>query len=174
MELYGKEQEWLEMVQSKRPTLLPEELFSTYPELWQKWITPRVQTWEQETEAWLQKMLQRASGEEFKSKSEELINLLYEKYELVHVYEPSLYLKGYGYVKPDFAVLHPKTHKTIYHEHFGRLGEEEYRDKMFAKLRDYHRNGFYEGVNLVVTMEDSTNALKRNDVEPLIKSFFLE
>ena len=52
-------------------------------------------------------------GEAVRSKSEKIIaDKLYMK-EIPYVYEQPLYLKGYGYVVPDFKILNVRTKKRI-------------------------------------------------------------
>ena len=65
-------------------------------------------------------------GGAVRSKSEKIIaDKLYMK-EIPYVYEQPLYLKGYGYVVPDFKILNVRTKKEYYLEHFGMMDGNVY------------------------------------------------
>ena len=128
---------------------------------------------EQFVEQWKKHFEDTASGEPFKSKAEFIHDSIYEKLSIVHVYEPYLYLKGYGQVRPDFAALNRRTRQTFYHEHFGMMDDPDYCRKALAKLEDYHRNGYYEGKNLLITMESSLHPMDPEDVEKLFRTRLL-
>lgn len=157
-------------VQSEGKGRLAIDLFKTLHPGYRTLVDPLVLTDDQYAAQWLERMSVFASGEDFKSKSEFLLNNIYEKHECIYVYEPKLYLKGYGNVHPDFAVLRRSDRETVYHEHFGMMDDPDYCAKALAKLSDYHRNGFIEGDNLIITMESSQKPLDPREAEALILS----
>ena len=69
-----------------------------------------------------------------------------------YCYEVPLYLKGYGYVKPDFKVLNVATRKE-YWEHYGMMDNKDYIIKALKKKNSYLSNNFIVGDNLIETYE---------------------
>lgn len=147
------------------------EVYEAFPEDMRKCIQPHVLTDDQFVELWMKEMLAGASGEDFKSRIEIIIDQDYTKFGCPHVYEPSLYLEGYGFVRPDFVVLNVRTRQTFYHEHLGMMGDPDYRANNMKKLRAYHNNGFYEGINLIITMESDGMMIDNNEMEAIIKTY---
>lgn len=148
-------------------------VYESFPESWKPFIVPHVlpdQLFEQE---WLQQYSSTSSGDTFKSKAEYICNGIYQKLDAPHVYEPRLYLVGYGSIRPDFVVLNRRTRQTFYHEHFGMMDSPEYCKQALAKLEDYHRNGFYEGINLIITMESSLHPMNPEEVEDILRKHVL-
>ena len=67
------------------------------------------------------------SGQLVRSKSEAMIaNTLYF-YKIPFIYERGIYLNDILFF-PDFTILHPKTNKIIYWEHFGLMSNPSYCD----------------------------------------------
>lgn len=78
-------------------------------------------------------------GEAVRSKSEKIIaDKLYMK-EIPYVYEQPLYLKGYGYVVPDFKILNVRTKKEYYLEHFGMMDDYEYAKNAIKKIECFQK-----------------------------------
>lgn len=98
-------------------------------------------------------------GERVLSKSEKIIadKLFIEG--IPYLYEPPLYLEGYGIIHPDFKVLNAKTRKEMYWEHLGMMDDEEYIDKAIKKIELYQRNGYLIGRDLILTHETRTRPL---------------
>lgn len=155
------------------PKVAPEDVHArSRPEL-QELTPPLALSDEQFQNAWLAEMNEGASRDKQKSRIERIISDAIEKAGLACVYEPPLYLEGYGPVRPDFAILDPRTRKTIYYEHFGMIDDEGYRHKNLEKLAAYRANGYYEGLNFLMTMEGSETPLDLDEPEKLIRAFFL-
>ena len=101
-------------------------------------------------------------GELVRSKSEVIIaNTLYVA-GIPYRYECRLDTEGDRRVYPDFTVKKPRTGEIVVWEHFGMMGQESYRDNAAFKMGEYLREGFYPGVNMIVTFESAERAL---DVE---------
>ncbi|MBR5752852.1 MAG: hypothetical protein IKX83_00035 [Clostridia bacterium] len=147
------------------------KVYDTFPDTWRPFIEPHVLSDALFIEQWLKDMRMSASGEDFKSKSERLYDKFYNELLVPHVYEPSLYLEGYGTVRPDFAVLNVRTRQTFYHEHFGKMDDPDYCAKALAKLACYHRNGYFEGKNLLITMESSQRPTDFDEATLLFQEF---
>ena len=77
----------------------------------------------------------------------------------------NLYLTFY----PDFTIMHPKTGKLLYWEHFGLMDAPEYRDKAFRKLRIYADHGILPGINLITTYETRSHPLTYAEIDHQIQ-----
>ena len=74
---------------------------------------------------------------------------------------------------PDFLCLNVRTRKEFYWEHFGKMGNEDYKENTVGKLNMYVENGFFPGRNLIFTMESGVESLDTRVVEKMIKEFLL-
>lgn len=167
-----REQRLIESVVGQIPPT-PLAVFDALPEEIRKYVEPLVLPDEEYVKRWLEEMSENASGEDYRSRIEIIYHDIYEKNDIPYVYEPGLYLEGYGPARPDFAVLNVRTRQTLYHEHLGMMDNEEYRSRNIEKLRCYHRNGFFEGINLIVTMESDGRMIDYEEAEQIIKRYCL-
>lgn len=167
-----QEQELIQSVGIQIPQT-PIEVYEALPEEIRAMVEPLVLPDEEYIERWLKIMSEKASGEDYRSRVEVIYHNIYEKYEIPYVYEPSLHLDGYGPARPDFAVLNVRTRQTLYHEHFGMMDDEEYRNNNIWKLRCYHKNGYYEGINFFVTMESDGRMIDYEEAEQIVKKYCL-
>ena len=53
------------------------------------------------------------------------------------------------------------------------MDNEEYRANNIHKLRCYHKNGYYEGINFFVTMESDGRMIDYEEAEMIIKRYCL-
>ncbi|SDB49938.1 hypothetical protein SAMN02910298_02531 [Pseudobutyrivibrio sp. YE44] len=111
-------------------------------------------------------------GEIVRSKSEKIIADALDKYGVPYRYEPLLEL-GYSTIYPDFVILNTRTRKTLYWEHLGIISDIDYATKNLRKIRDYEKQGFLLGRDLILTMEESDKIIDVNLVEQKIKEFLL-
>lgn len=148
-------------------------IYDSFSDHWKPFIKPHVLPDGLYAEQWMKKYQASASGDGFKSKAEHLHDRIYRELDLPHVYEPRLYLEGFGWVRPDFVVLNRRTRQTFYHEHFGMMDNPEYCARALSKLNAYHRNGYYEGENLLITMESSLHPMDPSEVEVLFRNYLL-
>lgn len=112
------------------------------------------------------------AGHKVRSKSEALIVDYLCKYNIPYHYE-ELLLIGEASYYPDFKIMHPKTGKTFYWEHFGTMDKPDYANKAFEKLKVFNSNGIILSINLVATFETQAKPLDYKDVEDIIKKYFL-
>ena len=112
-------------------------------------------------------------GESVKSKSEKIIADKLNMMNIPYCYEVPLYLKGYGYVKPDFKVLNVATRKEYYWEHYGMMDNKDYIIKALKKKNSYISNNFIVGDNLIETYESQSCPLDTRNVEKIIKTFLV-
>lgn len=111
-------------------------------------------------------------GEFVRSKSEALIaNALFDE-GIPYRYECKLCIDDIV-VYPDFTVRVGKSNKEVIWEHFGKMDDQEYLDKVMRKLNLYIRNGYYPGKNLLVTYETKANPLVIDDVMKVIRDNFM-
>lgn len=169
-EAVEREQKLMESVSSRIPPT-PLEVYEALPTDVRTLVEPLVLPDDEYVKRWLEEFSRDASGEKLKSRIEIIYNGIYEKWDVPHVYEPSLILKDYGPARPDFAVLNVRTRQTLYHEHFGKMDDEKYRTKNIWKLRCYHNSGFFEGINLIVTIESDGRMIDYDEAELIIRKY---
>lgn len=106
------------------------------------------------------------------SKSEKIIADRLYQLGIPYHYEKSL-MVGNKVVKPDFTILSLKTGQTIYWEHYGMIGNEEYGEGFVWKKNQYLLNGIVEGENLITTVESKSIPLRVETIECLIKKYLI-
>jgi hypothetical protein len=116
-------------------------------------------------------ILKTISGNQVRSKSEVIIDTLLFINKIPFRYECALKIGRKTYY-PDFTIRHPKTGKVYYWEHFGKMDDEEYVRKTFAKLQVYTLNGIIPSINLIMTFETSETPLDTEEVRGLIEKYF--
>lgn len=108
-------------------------------------------------------------GEFVRSKSEMFIADAYFNLGIPYRYEARLNLKNGGFKYPDFTVLNVKKRMVVYHEHLGKLDDENYRNRNMQKMRQYQESGIYTGKNLIITFEAETVPFNIRQIEKMIK-----
>ena len=76
-------------------------------------------------------------------------------------------------VFPDFTVLNVARRKVYIWEHLGKLDDPDYADNTAVKLNNYMANGYYPGVNLLLTWETARTPIKMKLVREIIARFLL-
>jgi hypothetical protein len=112
-------------------------------------------------------------GEAVRSKSEKLIADTYCLAEIPYVYEPTIFLQNGRRRTPDFAVYSISRRRTLYHEHFGLMDDDEYRQSAILKMREYTRNGYIMGENIFYTFEGENTPIDQDELAALIKNYIL-
>lgn len=112
------------------------------------------------------------SGNILRSKSELIIDQLLFVYQIPYRYECKLVI-GDVTLYPDFTIIHPKTGKMFYWEHFGMMDNQKYSQKAFSKLEIYCENGIIPSINLITTFETTDFPLDAVKVENIIKQYFV-
>lgn len=150
-----------------------------------KLITPLVSTDEQYIEQWYEEhkggqnsfakttAYTTVKGETVRSKSEKMIADAYHAAGVPYVYEPTVMLSNGKTKYPDFAVLNVRLRKTMYHEHFGMMDDDEYRQNAMLKIREYNKNGYPIGDCLLCTFEGENIPFDQDELNELIRVFFL-
>lgn len=112
------------------------------------------------------------SGNTFRSKSESIIALCLEKYQIPYRYECALELDDIV-VYPDFTIFHPCTGETLYWEHFGLMDKPDYIKNAYSKLSLYTSNGIIPSIHLITTFETQKNPFDISRAERIIQHFLL-
>ena len=112
------------------------------------------------------------SGNLVRSKSEALIDMCLCNHNIPFRYECALELGEATYF-PDFTILHPKTEKLYFWEHFGRMDDPNYCKAAFSKMQTYALHGIVPSVNFITTYETRENPLNAETVENWIAHCFL-
>lgn len=112
-------------------------------------------------------------GEWVRSKSEKILADKLYKMNIPYVYEKPLYLKGYGWVTPDFVVLNCRTRQEFFWEHMGMMGELDYVEKSLKKIELYTKNHIHVGKNLLLTYESTNVKLNMQNLDEIIKVYLM-
>ena len=151
--------------------------------LYKTLLTPYFMQYEEEISKWVnepyvhnpaypEKLIHKTvAGIMVRSKSEALIVSSLVKNHIPFRYECPLYLTEH-ILYPDFTILHPKTRKIYYWEHFGKMDDTEYVKITNAKLNTYFMNGMNPANNLIMTFESSTEPLDYEVVDETIHMYF--
>lgn len=172
LEALEQEQKAIDFVRKLSPPSLLE-VYESLPEEVRALVEPYELPDEILIRRWLEYYSRDSSGEDYKSRIEWNIHQYYERLGAPHVYEPFLMLEEYGPARPDFVVLNVRTRQTFYHEHFGMMSDPEYRAKNMRKLRGYHKSGYFEGKNLIITMEDGVDMIDYHELEQVLRTYCL-
>ena len=111
------------------------------------------------------------NGDFVRSKSELIIANMLHGMGIHYDYERVVYLKNGSRKYPDFTILNLKTGKKIIWEHFGRLDDEKYLNENLKKIEEYHRYGYIQGRNLIMTFESKERPLSTLHIRALIEQF---
>ena len=151
---------------------------------YQELLLPHFKAASQELSDWMQTPYQKNTnypenlihetldGNYVRSKSEAMIYHALYMHKIPFRYECALIVGGVTYY-PDFTIRHPKTGKTFYWEHCGRMDDEKYSQKVFMKLHSFNTNGIMPGVQLIVTYESGQFPLRQSEIEDVIEKYFL-
>ncbi len=112
------------------------------------------------------------SGILVRSKSELIIANILSENQIPFRYECSLNLGGVV-IYPDFTIMHPKTNKIFYWEHFGMMDNLTYANNVTNKLHTYISNNICPTINLITSYETKENPLDVGLIEELVKYYFL-
>lgn len=102
------------------------------------------------------------SGQQVRSKTEAMIVEILDREKIDFVYEAKLKLRtpegSEIEIHPDFKFKN-RYGDSIYWEHFGMLGMENYRHAALRKIETYICNGIIPSINLLITSEDPGGAM---------------
>ncbi len=116
-----------------------------------------------------------ARGERVRSKSEMIIAEQLDKYGLPYLIEKPRYLKGFGWVYPDFAILKVRQREEVIWEHYGMMDDRNYLNERFMeKNKHYMANGYFPGINLLQTFETQKYPLGVKNIQMVIEKYLLD
>ena len=156
--------------------LLPQELIVTLPPVYRE--LPITYFHHPHTADWVAKVVVQNSlylenakyhynGVDFRSMSERMIAEQLTEYGLPYRYDSVLNLIHRS-ISPDFVVKNPFNGHTVIWEHFGAFNTEKYADLMNDKMDAILKQGFVEGVDLIVTFQYHLRNLAR--IQKLIRA----
>lgn len=109
-------------------------------------------------------------GDFVRSKSEAIIaNMLFVK-KIEYHYEEKLVL-GDDTFAPDFKIAVKSQRKCKLLEHFGLIGDEEYRGTCMWKIRTYLEFGYRPYEDILFTYDDKDGHINTVDIDKVIESF---
>jgi len=114
-----------------------------------------------------------SSGNMVRSKSEAMIDYILTTNGIPFRYECALSL-GDTIIHPDFTILHPRTDKIFYWEHFGMMDDPSYSKNVGSKLQLYISNGIIPSIQLITTYETSYAPLTIHELETIVRTYFLD
>lgn len=118
------------------------------------------------------KIHKTSSGNMVRSKSEALIDMILYTNKIPFRYECELQVGNYK-IYPDFTIMHPKTGRIYYWEHFGKMDDPRYNRNVGDKIQTYVNNGIIPSINLITTYESLSHPLSTDEVEKIVKEYFL-
>lgn len=117
-----------------------------------------------------------ANGDRVRSKSETILADTLARLKIPYRYEFPVKMNTKGKIitfHPDFYCLNLRTRQEFIWEHFGLLDDTDYAENVAQKLEIYHKNGYFEGTNLLYTIETEDTPLTTKHVEQIAKKFLL-
>ena len=164
----------------------PEELvWSNTMEARRNLIKPAVLDTEEFVQKWMSEQYEKKefrnddveyytrSGIRVRSKTELIIADMLEARGIPFYYEKPLYLRGLGTIYPDFTVLNKRTRKVYFWEHQGMMDDDTYIDKALNKINYYMLNGYFPGIDLILTHETSLKPIKTQILESVIEVYLV-
>lgn len=151
---------------------------------YQDLLYPHFKSQSQEIEEWINdsfeqnpkylenKIHKTSSGNVVRSKSEVLIDLVLYTNKIPFRYECALQIGNYT-IYPDFTILHPKTGKIYYWEHFGMMSDPKYNKNVGERLQTYVNYGIIPSIDLITTFETLEHPLTTQEIEGIVKEYFL-
>lgn len=111
-----------------------------------------------------------ANGMMVRSKSEQIIVAALVYNHIPFKYEYPLDLEDKT-VFPDFTIMNQKTHEKIIWEHFGMMGDIDYKLSNINKLASYINNNYVPFVNLITTFEVDNSGIDEMWIEKIIETY---
>ena len=148
---------------------LLSSFFKPQSQIIQEWLNT---SFEQNPKYPENKIHKTCSGNMVRSKSEALIDMILYTNRIPFRYECALQIGDYK-IYPDFTIMHPKTGKIIYWEHFGKMDDPKYNRNVGDRIQIYINNEIIPSIDLIITYETSTHPLSVDEVEKIVNEYFL-
>ena len=111
--------------------------------------------------------------ERVRSKSEINIANALAEHGIPYKYECPLILKNGTKIHPDFKILNVRERQEVYWEHRGMMDDKDYAKSAVLRLKTLMQNGILLGRDLIITEETSANPLGTDEIDAIIKKYFL-
>ena len=118
------------------------------------------------------KIHKTSSGNIVRSKSEALIDMVLYTNKIPFRYECALRLGNYT-IYPDYTIMHPKTGRIVYWEHFGKMEDIKYIKNVGERLQIYINHGIIPSIDLITTYETMEHPLSTEEIEKIVREWFL-
>ena len=98
--------------------------------------------------------------------------MVLDSHGLEYKYEVALHINGRT-IYPDFVIKRKRDGKIFIWEHFGLIFSEEYRQRMYRKMVDFHEAGFNPWDNLLMSFDSVEGSIDVDFIERMIKLYLL-
>lgn len=112
-------------------------------------------------------------GNRVRSKSEIIIGNKLVQMGVPYRYEYPLRIGENSVFHPDFFCLNVRTRKEFVWEHFGMMDDEEYASRALCKIEEYQKEGYWFGINFMVSFESSSHIINIQLIEKMIRRYLL-
>ena len=165
------------------PETVAEDVYDSLPEGRKQYATPINICDEAFAQKWMQTPYKRKpfkkgapvfttiKGERVRSKSEAMIADRLFARGIPYRYECPLKV-GNKIIHPDFTILRMSDRKILYHEHCGKMDDEEYKEDMVERANGYSEAGIILGDRLFYTFESEKTPLDMRTFDRIIDTHF--
>ncbi len=185
LEIAENELACIEALLKSRMTVLAEDCYGTLTQARQLLVTPVTMSNEEYALKWQAKKytgkafddgdpeFYSLKGERMRSKSEVIIANLLSALGIPYRYEYPLTLDDGTVIHPDFTILNVRTREVFILEHFGKMGDPAYADTNITRLNTLIKNGYFVGVNLLISLESNDSPLDTKALQAMIEEHLL-
>ena len=165
------------------PETVAEDVYDSLPEGRKQYATPINICNDAFAQKWMETPYKRKpfkkgapvfttiKGERVRSKSEAMIADRLFARGIPYRYECPLKV-GKKVIHPDFTILRMSDRKILYHEHCGKMDDEDYKEDMAERANDYSEEGIILGDRLFYTFESEKNPLDMRAFDRIIDAHF--
>ena len=173
----------IEKMQKLYPDTLPEDVYDQLPQGRKAYTRPIISVDDSFAQKWMNTPYKRKpfkknsaffttiKGERVRSKSEAMIADRLFARGIPYRYECPLKV-GKRVIHPDFTILRMSDRKILYHEHCGKMDDENYKEDMVERSNDYSEAGIIIGDRLFYTFESDKNPLDMRTFDRIIDTHF--
>lgn len=112
-----------------------------------------------------------SKGKKRRSKSEVIIDRIYDELRFDVMYEKPLILADGVEVTPDYTTWSALRKVELYHEHIGNLTNPDIMEMNFWKYKEYIRNGIYPFDRVLFTFDRPDGGIDAENIKVLIRTF---
>lgn len=112
-----------------------------------------------------------SEGKKRRSKSEVIIDRIYEELGYDVMYEKTLTFADGAVVSPDYTTWSELRKVELYHEHIGNLEDPDRMEKNIWKFKEYVKNGVYPLDRVLFTFDKPDGGIDAENIKILVKTF---